>query len=80
MIAIDRRKFLTGSASFAAAAAIPPPSNAAPAGVAREAGVKLKLGLNAYSFDKRLSQDGRGDHPRDRCRGFRLVRLHSGYR
>ena len=29
----------------------------APAGVAREAGVKLKLGLNAYSFDKAL-RDG----------------------
>jgi sugar phosphate isomerase/epimerase len=57
MITIDRRKFLTGSASFAAAAAIPAPANAGPAGVARESGVKLKLGLNAYSFDKAL-RDG----------------------
>jgi sugar phosphate isomerase/epimerase len=57
MITIDRRKFLTRSASFAAAAAVPAPAIATPAGVAREAGVKLKLGLNAYSFDKAL-RDG----------------------
>ena len=57
MIAIDRRNFLTGSASFVAAAAISAPANAAPTGVARESGVKLKLGLNAYSFDK-LLRDG----------------------
>ena len=43
---IDRRKFLGRSAGLVAAAAIP-----APARVARESGVKLKLGLNAYSFD-----------------------------
>src|SRR5580658_7731877 len=52
MTAIDRRRFLAGSAGLAAAAAIP-----APAKVARESGVKLKLGLNAYSFDKTL-RDG----------------------
>jgi sugar phosphate isomerase/epimerase len=57
MIMIDRRGFLTRSASFAAAAAIPSTTIAAPAGVARESGVKLKLGLNAYSFDKAL-RDG----------------------
>jgi sugar phosphate isomerase/epimerase len=57
MITIDRRKFLTRSASLAAAAAISAPAIAAPAGVARESGVKLKLGLNAYSFDKAL-RDG----------------------
>jgi sugar phosphate isomerase/epimerase len=57
MIAIDRRKFLTRSASLAAAVAIPAPAAAAPTGIARESGVKLKLGLNAYSFDKAL-RDG----------------------
>jgi sugar phosphate isomerase/epimerase len=46
---IDRRTFLNRSAGFAAAAALP-----AAARVARESGVKLKLGLNAYSFDKPL--------------------------
>ncbi len=46
---IDRRKFLTASAGLAAAAGIP-----VQARVARESGVKLKLGLNAYSFDKPL--------------------------
>jgi sugar phosphate isomerase/epimerase len=48
---IDRRKFLGRSAGLVAAAAIP-----APARVARESGVKLKLGLNAYSFDGPLRQ------------------------
>src|SRR5277367_4398263 len=57
MNTIDRRGFLTRSASFAAAAAVSAPAMAAPAGVARESGVKLKLGLNAYSFDKAL-RDG----------------------
>jgi sugar phosphate isomerase/epimerase len=56
MFTIDRRKFLTRSAGLAAAAAIPGPLVAAPARVARESGVKLKLGLNAYSFDKPLRQ------------------------
>jgi sugar phosphate isomerase/epimerase len=54
MTAIDRRKFLAGSASLAAAAATPALAMAAPAKVTRESGVKLKLGLNAYSFDKPL--------------------------
>jgi sugar phosphate isomerase/epimerase len=48
---IDRRKFLCRSAGLVAAAAIP-----APAKVAREPGVKLKLGLNAYSFDRPLRE------------------------
>jgi sugar phosphate isomerase/epimerase len=48
---LDRRRFLTCSAGLAAAT-IP-----AEARVAREPGVKLKLGLNAYSFDKAL-RDG----------------------
>ena len=52
MTMIDRRNFFTCSAGLAVAAAVP-----APAGVARESGVKLKLGLNAYSFDKPL-RDG----------------------
>ena len=46
---MDRRKFLASSAGLAAAARIP-----LHARVARESGVKLKLGLNAYSFDKPL--------------------------
>jgi sugar phosphate isomerase/epimerase len=54
---IDRRKFLTRSTGIAAAAAIASPAFTAPAKVARESGLKLKLGLNAYSFDKAL-RDG----------------------
>src|ERR1700677_3797128 len=49
---MNRRKFLTGSAGLAASAALP-----ATASITREPGVKLKLGLNAYSFDKAL-KDG----------------------
>jgi len=49
---INRRKFFGRSASLVAASAVP-----APARVARESGVKLKLGLNAYSFDRPL-RDG----------------------
>ena len=45
---VTRRKFFTQSLTVAAAAA------ALHAGVPREAGVKLKLALNAYSFDKPL--------------------------
>jgi sugar phosphate isomerase/epimerase len=52
MMTMDRRKFLGRSAGLVAAAAIP-----APARVARESGVKLKLGLNAYSFNTAL-RDG----------------------
>src|SRR6202167_3685112 len=57
MMTIDRRKFLTRSASPAAAATIPAAAIAEPAKVARESGVKLKLGLNAHSFDRAL-RDG----------------------
>src|SRR5580698_6632413 len=55
MTTIDRRRFLTRSAGLAAAISVP----AAPAAgkVTRESGLKLKLGLNAYSFDKAL-RDG----------------------
>jgi sugar phosphate isomerase/epimerase len=56
MFTINRRKFLNRSASLAAAAALPATVFSAPAGVVRESGVKLKLGLNAYSFDKPLRQ------------------------
>ena len=52
MMTIDRRNFFARSAALAAAAALP-----APARVMRESGVKLKLGLNAFSFDKQL-RDG----------------------
>ena len=48
---LDRRKFLTCSAGLAAA--MP-----AEARVVRESGVRLKLGLNAYSFDKPLRDGG----------------------
>ena len=51
---IDRRGFLGRSASLAVAAAIPAVAAPPPAKVARESGVKLKLGLNAYSFDAPL--------------------------
>ena len=49
---MDRRMFLVRTAGAATAVAIP-----VQAKVAREPGVKLKLGLNAYSFDKPL-RDG----------------------
>jgi sugar phosphate isomerase/epimerase len=49
---MDRRNFLTRAAGMAAAAA-----THAEAAVVRTPGVKLKLGLNAYSFDKPL-RDG----------------------
>jgi sugar phosphate isomerase/epimerase len=48
-VSMDRRNFLGRSAGLAAAAVIP-----VAAKVERESGVKLKLGLNAYSFDKQL--------------------------
>lgn len=47
-IALPRREFFIRSLGFTAAAAL------AQAKVAREPGVKLKLALNAYSFDKPL--------------------------
>jgi sugar phosphate isomerase/epimerase len=46
---LDRRRFLAGS--LALAASTPAAANER---VVREAGVKIKLGLNAYSFDKSL--------------------------
>jgi sugar phosphate isomerase/epimerase len=56
MRTIDRRGFLAGAAGLAALAAVPVPAASAPATVTREPGVKLKLGLNAYSFDAPLRQ------------------------
>lgn len=46
---LSRRSFFAQTTSLAAVASIP-----AHAKVARESGVKLKLGLNAFSFDKPL--------------------------
>jgi sugar phosphate isomerase/epimerase len=57
MFIIDRRKFLSGSATLAAMASIPASAFAKSETIEREAGVKLKLGLNAYSFNKQL-RDG----------------------
>jgi len=54
MSLLDRRGFLARSVGLAAAASLPESLPAAK--VAREAGVKLKLGLNAYSFDAPLRQ------------------------
>jgi sugar phosphate isomerase/epimerase len=53
---MDRRNFLSRSAGLMAAAALPASALSASAvlpspAVAREPGIKLKLGLNAYSFD-----------------------------
>jgi sugar phosphate isomerase/epimerase len=53
---MDRRRFLMGSASLAALTSLPSTSFAGTETVAREAGVKLKLGLNAFSFDGPLRQ------------------------
>jgi sugar phosphate isomerase/epimerase len=48
---INRRKFLACSAGMAATAVVPSSALSAPDTISREAGVKLKLGLNAYSFN-----------------------------
>jgi sugar phosphate isomerase/epimerase len=56
MFTMNRRRFLTGSASLAALASLSSTSFAGAEIVAREAGVKLKLGLNAFSFDGPLRQ------------------------
>lgn len=55
---MDRRNFLTRTVSVAAAGALPSGALAAKGPVVRETGVKLKLGLNAYSFDKQLRGGG----------------------
>jgi len=56
MFSIDRRRFISNSATLAAMASIPASAFAAPEIIHREAGVKLKLGLNAYSFNKQLRE------------------------
>ena len=56
MFTIDRRRFLAGSATLAAMASIPASAFARTETIEREAGVKLKLGLNAYSFNKQLRE------------------------
>jgi len=48
----DRRRFLTRTAGLVAASALPPAALAA--APLRDPGVKLKLGLNAFSFDEPL--------------------------
>jgi sugar phosphate isomerase/epimerase len=56
-LSTHRRTFLRRSFGFAAAAAavsVPPRAAFAEGKVAREAGSRIKLGLNAYSFDKPL--------------------------
>jgi len=50
-----RRRFLTGSIAFAAAALASTPEQALAAGeVTRTKGVRLRIGLNAYSFNRPL--------------------------
>jgi sugar phosphate isomerase/epimerase len=56
MFTIDRRRFLASSVSLAAMASIPASAFAGTETIRREAGVKLKLGLNAYSFNKQLRE------------------------
>jgi len=56
MSTIDRRTFLACSAAMAVAVAAPASAVAATDTVVRETGVKLKLGLNAFSFDAALRQ------------------------
>lgn len=56
MLTMDRRRFLTHSAGMVALAAIPESAFPATEKVVRETGVKLKLGLNAFSFDGLLRQ------------------------
>lgn len=51
---MNRRNFLVSSAGMAAAVGVPCSASAAVDAVGREAGVKLKLGLNAYSFNGSL--------------------------
>ena len=57
MLILDCRRFLTSSASLAAMASISASAFAKSETIEREAGVKLKLGFNAYSFNKQLRED-----------------------
>jgi len=56
MITLNRRRFLAGSATIAAMVSISASAFAKSETIEREAGVKLKLGLNAYSFNKQLRE------------------------
>jgi sugar phosphate isomerase/epimerase len=56
MITLDRRRFLAGSTTLAATASISAVALAKSETIDREAGVKPKLGLNAYSFNKQLRE------------------------
>src|SRR6516165_10831901 len=51
MCMINRRRFLAGSAGMVALAGVRAAAATASDTIARRAGVKLKLGLNAYSFN-----------------------------
>jgi sugar phosphate isomerase/epimerase len=51
---LNRRRFLACSAGVVAAAGLPHPTLAATDAISRQPGVKLKLGLNAYSFNAPL--------------------------
>ena len=56
MITLDRRRFLADSATIAAMVSISASVFAKSETIEREAGVKLKLGLNAYSFNRQLRE------------------------
>jgi sugar phosphate isomerase/epimerase len=56
MFTFDRRRFFASSVGLAAMASIPASAFAGTETIRREAGVKLKLGLNAYSFNKQLHE------------------------
>jgi sugar phosphate isomerase/epimerase len=56
MLTLDRRRFLAGSTTLAAMASISASAFAKSETIVRESGVKLKLGLNAYSFNKQLRE------------------------
>jgi sugar phosphate isomerase/epimerase len=56
MSTFDRRRFLASSAGLAAMASFPVATFGSPQTIHRDAGVKLKLGLNAYSFNKQLRE------------------------
>ena len=51
----SRRRFLEGSVALASAFALQPRAAKAARQVKRRAGIKLKIGLNAYSFNRPLT-------------------------
>lgn len=56
MFTMDRRRFLTSTAGAALTAGIARAADLDPRTIVRQPGVKLKLALNAYSFDPLLRQ------------------------